>query len=443
MSSLPWPYPPAPAPATPAVLPRSVVGFWDPFVGIVVVVGMFFGLRHAPLTDAELAAAMVAGLALVLGALELRRAPWRAQARAPEPWTEAWKRALVKVVGAFAALGLAAFVYWLFPEYQRHFYRPYFELVRAAAPFLPLVVVVTLVLTEWRLPRQRDGLWHLGALVLGRRGEVDYDEVKKALLGVLVRVFFLAIMTGDLVEGLITFRDASFAPEQLGAPQLYRRLYDALPTFELVFVVAGYALSCRLFDSHIRDVERSLLGWVAALACYGPFLGLVFTRYLGYRSAITFDRWLEGAPWLAGAWGATIIALLLVHLWCDACFGLRFSNLTNRGVITNGCYRFSKHPAYVAKWLRWLLVHVPFAAGDPADALRATLLFCAVGLLYGVRGYCEERTLSRDPAYVAYGLWMDQHGWLRWVGRLVPGLRYERRLARWRHSETPSLSGHA
>jgi hypothetical protein len=123
--------------------------------------------------------------------------------------------------------------------------------------------------------------------------------------------------------------------------------------------------------------------------------------------------------------------LLFIHLWCDACFGLRFSNLTNRGIITNGCYRFCKHPAYVVKNIRWLLYYVPFASGG-LEGLRLSLLLMGVHLIYIVRSYAEERMLSHDPTYQAYGLWMDRRGWFAWLGRRIPFFRYEYRLNRWR-----------
>ena len=36
----------------------------------------------------------------------------------------------------------------------------------------------------------------------------------------------------------------------------------------------------------------------------------------------------------------------------------------------------------------------------------------------------RERHLSRDPTYVAYAEWMNKHGMIAWLGRLIPALRY-------------------
>jgi hypothetical protein len=50
-----------------------------------------------------------------------------------------------------------------------------------------------------------------------------------------------------------------------------------------------------------------------------------------------------------------------------------------------------------------------------------------VSTIYFLRAKTEERHLSKDPAYVEYALWMDEHGWLRFLNRvpLVRGMMYK------------------
>jgi protein-S-isoprenylcysteine O-methyltransferase Ste14 len=119
-----------------------------------------------------------------------------------------------------------------------------------------------------------------------------------------------------------------------------------------------------------------------------------------------------------------ILGLTAVYVWATVIFGARFSNLTNRGIITNGPYRWTKHPAYVAKNLSWWLLAVPFVVrGTVDEVLRHCLLLVALNLIYLMRAKTEERHLSRDPDYVAYALWMDEHSLFRFVQR-VPVLRH-------------------
>jgi protein-S-isoprenylcysteine O-methyltransferase Ste14 len=92
---------------------------------------------------------------------------------------------------------------------------------------------------------------------------------------------------------------------------------------------------------------------------------------------------------------------------------VRFSNLTNRGVITTGPYRWSKHPAYITKNLSWWMISVPFVAdaGWPT-AVQSCLLLAGVNLIYFLRARTEERHLSQDPVYRDYAAFIASEGLL-------------------------------
>ena len=46
-------------------------------------------------------------------------------------------------------------------------------------------------------------------------------------------------------------------------------------------------------------------------------------------------------------------------------------------------------------------------------------------LVYFLRARTEERHLSHDPVYVAYALWINEHGIFHRLGKLLPWLRYQ------------------
>jgi len=116
-------------------------------------------------------------------------------------------------------------------------------------------------------------------------------------------------------------------------------------------------------------------------------------------------------PWRQVATALLIIALLAVYSWSTVVFGLRFSNLTHRGIITNGPYRWSKHPAYIAKNLSWWLISVPFIAGAGwMQAVQSCLLLTGVNLIYFLRAKTEERHLGSDPVYRDYVRFIDRYG---------------------------------
>ena len=148
--------------------------------------------------------------------------------------------------------------------------------------------------------------------------------------------------------------------------------------------------------------------------------------------------WLHPWPILFVSWGFAILVLHVVYVWSTASFGCRFSNLTNRGIIVDGPYRYLKHPAYVSKNIAWWLMAVPFVAQAtwPA-ALRACICLALTNLIYVIRAWTEERHLMRDPAYVVYCQWMKEHSLWAWFKRW--GWRFLRKFCKFRfHPKTPS-----
>ena len=96
-------------------------------------------------------------------------------------------------------------------------------------------------------------------------------------------------------------------------------------------------------------------------------------------------------------------------------FGCRFSNLTHRGILTNGPYRWTKHPAYISKNLAWWLTFVPFIISQNlADSLRRSALLLLWNFVYYLRARTEEAHLSQDPQYLAYAEFIRHRGIFRW-----------------------------
>ncbi|HSJ77440.1 MAG TPA: DUF1295 domain-containing protein, partial [Erythrobacter sp.] len=94
-------------------------------------------------------------------------------------------------------------------------------------------------------------------------------------------------------------------------------------------------------------------------------------------------------------------------------FGIRFSNLTYRGVLTHGPYRFTRHPAYLSKNLFWWASVLPFlvTTGSLADGVRNSIFLLVVNGIYYWRARTEEaHLLAEDPKYADYHAWMEQHG---------------------------------
>ena len=327
-----------------------------------------------------------------------------------------------KLWGLGVTLALVALAYWLLPEYRGAFYQPYWEFLRTLAPLL-LLAPLYFAWMDQRVAEPCDDYFHLGRVTLGRE-RADRTRLMQHLLGFAVKGFFLPLMTvylNEEITGLYRIYQTAPAPLWNSFPLFYHLSY----TVDLLFCVVGYTVSLRLFDSHIRSVEPTLAGWLAALICYQPFYSVIGRYYLQYDDGTLWNQWLAPWPTVRSMWGGAINVLAILYCLSTVAFGLRFSNLTHRGIITDGPYRFSKHPAYIAKNLSWWLIAVPFAGSQGTmAALRSCCLLAMLNLVYYARARTEERHLSRDPNYVAYALWMNDHGLFRRVGARLPFLRY-------------------
>jgi protein-S-isoprenylcysteine O-methyltransferase Ste14 len=155
-----------------------------------------------------------------------------------------------------------------------------------------------------------------------------------------------------------------------------------------------------------------------------PFWGKLFSPLYLHYDGPGFESWLSGVPTARWVCAAVILALEIIYLLATFAFGVRFSNLTNRGILTNGPYRFTKHPAYIAKNMSWWMITLPFIPTHGwVEAVKWSCGLAGVSTIYFLRAKTEERHLSKDPAYVEYALWMRENGWLRFFDR-VPLVRH-------------------
>ncbi len=344
-----------------------------------------------------------------------------------------FKRIAVRLLGFVLTLGVIALVYWLFPEYHGSFYNPFWNFITALLVPLVLLILPYFIWTDTHLADPHDSYWLVGSLPMGLFSadgfrDVDWAVLRGHFMGWTVKAFFLPLMVVYLsgeVGSLGVAYSAFVTSVQAGG---YQFLYDLSYTVDLLFCVVGYAITLRLFDSHIRSTEPTAFGWVIALLCYQPFYSVIGQYYLRYDDSLFWDNLLSGVPWLKSIWAVAIVLLLFVYALSTVAIGLRFSNLTYRGVVTGGPYRYTKHPAYLSKNLSWWLISVPWAwpqGGHWYESIRNCGVLAILNLVYYLRARTEENHLSRrDSNYVAYALWMNQHGILAWLGRLLPFLRY-------------------
>ena len=224
-------------------------------------------------------------------------------------------------------------------------------------------------------------------------------ETRTALLSVAVKAFFLPMMTNfAIANGNALLATGQRWPLPAGAPPLDLAnfaldcLYQTLFLVDTVVFVFGYAVEAVSCRNRIRSVEPTLLGWAVALVCYPPLLD-VSNKLLpsGGQTALIWH------PGVLLVFRLVAVSLYLVYAWASVALGPRASNLTNRGTVSWGPYRWVRHPAYICKNIAWWFERLP-AMTLPVHVLSMLLW----NLIYLVRALTEERHLAADPEYVAY-----------------------------------------
>ena len=333
-----------------------------------------------------------------------------------------WRRTILKFIGLLTSIGFIAFLYWMFPEYNGAFYDRYYAMLRHVLPVWLLLSVPYIYAVDRHMPKPKDGYWHLGQLATLHWDDLDWSVIRQHLLGWLIKGFFLPLMFTQMCHDIAKFSiyDSS---QLISLKAWFDFLFDFFYFIDVGLVSVGYLMSLRLTDTHFRSAEPTMLGWCGALVCYEPFWSLIGRQYLAYDTSFKWGAWLWNSPILYGIWCAMILALTGIYVWATIIFGARFSNLTHRGIITNGPYRWTKHPAYISKNLSWWLISIPFLApGSPSDVLRHCLLLLCLNGIYALRAKTEERHLSWDEDYRRYALWIETHGLFSGLRRYVLGI---------------------
>lgn len=282
-----------------------------------------------------------------------------------------------------------------------------------AAPVLFVASVPYILWLDRHALEPRDGCWALGAWMMGLAEPIDREAINNHLRSWAVKAFFLAFMLAIVPPGFGEFIRADRSAILHDPVALTHWLITFMFLVDVAFATCGYILALRPLDTHIRTANPYAAGWAVALICYPPFILMSDGGPLDYHpGASDWTYWLGGQPLVLWAVGAALVGLTLVYAWATVAFGLRFSNLTNRGIITNGPYAWSRHPAYLSKNLFWWLSTLPVLAtsGSWLDAWRNTAILALVSGVYYLRARTEERHLLADPLYRAYYDWMGRHG---------------------------------
>ncbi len=247
----------------------------------------------------------------------------------------------------------------------------------------------------WHLMRSfysLPGLRH----ILGLKAEKKfYWQVpcRFAALSLLIKAFYIPLMCSWAIQ------KAAYIYHSAGSGDWSFMQINSLILAALIFIdvsifALGYLSELPQLGNVIGSVESTVLGWAVCLICYPPFNYLL----LGILDRPLNEQWRPQdwtGPMLHQGVLICVTLLWAIYVWATIALGFKASNLTNRGVVSQGPYRYVRHPAYVSKVSLWVLS--AFFIGEMNFYLVVSFV-----IIYALRAWTEERHLSRDPEYRAY-----------------------------------------
>ncbi len=383
---------------------------------------------RAPLAGpyAAVAATLFSGLPMIAWSVLVDKVHRRASTGID--WTAPRRLACVidvsitKLAGLWATWALIGFAFCIARWYWQGQYLFAMDVIGAAAIPLFVLSIPYVLWLDRVLVNPRDGAWHFGAMLIGREA-YDGAEVAHHLRAWAVKGFFGAFMISILRGGFADIVNLNLAEVVRDPASLARWGAEFLFLVDVQIAMVGYLVTLKPLDAQIRTANPHGAAWFAALICYPPFVLMTSGGPLDYHPATAdWSVWMAGHAGLMWVWAGLLIALTAIYAWATVAFGLRFSNLTYRGVLTNGPYAFTRHPAYLSKNLYWWLSTLPFlvTTASLVDAVRNTVIMALVSAVYYLRARTEERHLcAEDAKYRAYHAWMhDNAAITRGLGKL-------------------------
>lgn len=248
-------------------------------------------------------------------------------------------------------------------------------------------------------------LRQLAALSTGSGRQVyGSAQQKKYFLFILVKLFFLPLMIQYCLSNGADMISEIKRVMKTGMDGTFMLWFNnvafpiGITAFFLIDTAVftfGYLFESSKLSNRVRSVDATWSGWIVALICYPPFNSVLST--LAPHHANHYAYFYES---ITGTFVLRLAVLLLfsVYVWASISLGTRASNLTNRGIVSRGAYRFVRHPAYISKVAAWWLTLIPLLGENPGSVAGMAIW----SLVYFLRAVTEERHLMQDEDYAAY-----------------------------------------
>ncbi|MEK7434100.1 MAG: DUF1295 domain-containing protein [Cyanobacteriota bacterium] len=319
------------------------------------------------------------------------------------------------------------------PEYgnfsNNQYYKPWFFVLDNLFTIFSYFSIIYIPLTrafKYNLDLEKKEYYHLfilpikkiSNLILKKDIFVDIEaDYKNIILGLIVKMFFTPLMTifffdnfNNLVNNfnyLIGIYNAGLSfgyGIKTFSADIYNIGLSLIFSIDVLLAWGGYVISSRWISNNNISVEPTILGWFVALSCYPPFQIIP-----GVYFPIPSEKDIFNIPndYLVLFFSILSIMSFFVYMSATMFFGLRFSNLTNRGIITVGLYKYIRHPAYASKNFSWWCIILPYVLYKifflkDFSAINQIIGLCSITYIYYLRALTEERHLSQDPDYLEY-----------------------------------------
>lgn len=341
-------------------------------------------------------------------------------------------RASTKLIGFYVTLTMLMLLYCFIPEYYKPQYKSFLQVLPYGFGILSLIALPYFIIVDAKSTHPYDAYWYVGRKILFQSTQPPEGHIPEPhlysqfVLSWMIKGFFLPLMFSYfLINVDICYGHKGFNLFE----NLHKFMYLTIILLfmvDLLIAIVGYVTTLKLLDSHTRMADPTSLGWMVCLICYEPFNMVFFspsTIFLFYSEPTS---WTHNTTLLV-IWATITLFLLFFYAMATVAFGIRFSNLTHRGIITNGMYRFTKHPAYFSKTFFWWVSSLPFIffMGAIFEGIQNILILCLHSFIYYKRAKAEERMLSKDETYVQYALWMNEHGVFSVFNKWLPFLKYK------------------
>lgn len=241
-----------------------------------------------------------------------------------------------------------------------------------------------------------------------------FREERTSILAVLLKIFFTPLMIYWLVSNGSQFLQhlvLAVSSRQLILTNfisifqlhIFWVLFNLILLVDIVFFAIGYLVELPLLKNEIISVDPTVFGWLVTLICYPPFNSYA-ENILMWKST---DFPFFSNNYIFMTVNISILALMSIYSWASVALCFKASNLTHRGIVSSGPYRFIRHPAYVCKNMAWclgsLVFMIPAWNQGIIPFLLVLLSLSAWLLIYFLRAMTEERHLmSVNKEYFEY-----------------------------------------